>query len=176
MAVDFVIRDALDGERARVLEITLDAYQEYGAVLPSEHWQRYREDIRRTLSDGTQAVQIVAVRNGAVVGAVLFYPAGAVLSVHSDKAVTLRWPELRLLAVPPGSRGQGIGAALVRECIERARRSGARSLALHTTDMMRTAMRMYERLGFARAPELDFKPAADLTVKGYRLDLADKTD
>jgi GNAT superfamily N-acetyltransferase len=176
MAVDFVIRDALDGERARVLEITLDAYQEYGAVLPSEHWQRYREDIRRTLADVTQAVQIVAVRNGAVVGAVLFYPAGAVLSVRSDKAVTLRWPELRLLAVPPGWRGQGIGAALVRECIERARRSGARSLALHTTDMMRTAMRMYERLGFARAPELDFKPAADLTVKGYRLDLAGKTD
>ena len=135
MAVDFVIRDALDGERARVLEITLDAYQEYGAVLPSEHWQRYREDIRRTLADGTQADQIVAVRNGAVVGAVLFYPAGAVLSVRSDKAVTLPWPELRLLAVPPDQRGQGIGAALVRECIERARRSGAKILALHTTDI-----------------------------------------
>ena len=47
----------------------------------------------------------------------LFYPAGAVLAVHSDKAVTLPWPELRLLAVPPDQRGQGIGAALVRECI-----------------------------------------------------------
>jgi hypothetical protein len=34
---------------------------------------------------------------------------------------------------------------------------------------------MYERLGFARAPELDYKPAPDLTVKGYRLDLAGKT-
>lgn len=135
MAVDFVIRDALDGERARVLETTLDAYQEYGAVLPSEHWQRYREDIRRTLSNVTQAEQIVAVRNGAVVGAVLFYPAGAVLAVHSNKSVTLPWPELRLLAVPPGWRGQGIGAGLVRECIERARRSGAKILALHTTDM-----------------------------------------
>ena len=65
----------------------------------------------------------------------LFYPAGAVLAVHSDKAVTLPWPELRLLAVPPDQRGQGIGAALVRECIERARRSGAKILALHTTDM-----------------------------------------
>ena len=106
----------------------------------------------------------------------LFYPADAVLAVRSDKAVTLPWLELRLLAVPPDQRGQGIGAALVRECIERARRSGAKILALHTTDMMRTAMRMYERLGFARAPELDFKPAADLTVKGYQLDLAVKTD
>jgi hypothetical protein len=37
-------------------------------------------------------------------------------------------------------------------------------------------MRKYERLGFARAPELDFKPAANLTVKGYRLDLAAKIE
>ena len=72
------------------------------------------------------------------------------MAVHSDKAVTLPWPELRLLAVPPDQRGQGIGAALVRECIEGARRSGVKILALHTTDMMRTAMRMYERLDFAR--------------------------
>jgi hypothetical protein len=42
-------------------------------------------------------------------GAVLFYSAGAVLAVRSDKAVTLPWPELRLLAVPPDQRGQGIG-------------------------------------------------------------------
>jgi GNAT superfamily N-acetyltransferase len=64
---------------------------------------------------------------------VLFYPADAVLAVRSDKAVTLPWLELRLLAVPPDQRGQGIGATLVRECIERARRSGAKILALHTT-------------------------------------------
>ena len=175
MAADLVIRDALDGERSSIREITLAAYQEYGAVMPAEHWQRYHEDILGTLADVKPAEQIVAVRNGALVGTVLLYPAGAVFAVHSDKAVTLSWPELRLLAVPPALRGQGIGAALVRECIERARRSGARILALHTTDMMRIAMSMYERMGFARAPELDFKPAADLTVKGYRLDLAGKT-
>jgi hypothetical protein len=48
---------------------------------------------------------------------------------------------------------------------------GAPILALHTTDMMRTAMRLYGRLGFVRAPELDVRVAPSLTVKGYRLDL-----
>jgi hypothetical protein len=38
--------------------------------------------------------------------------------------------------------------------------------------MMRAAMRLYERLGFVAAPELDFHPAPGLTVKGYRLSLA----
>jgi hypothetical protein len=35
--------------------------------------------------------------------------------------------------------------------------------------MMRVAMGLYERMGFARAPELDFTPAPGVVVKGYRL-------
>jgi hypothetical protein len=36
---------------------------------------------------------------------------------------------------------------------------------------MQAALRLYERLGFVRAPELDFRPAPGVTVKGYRVDL-----
>jgi predicted N-acetyltransferase YhbS len=174
MAADLLIRDALDAERTSISEVTLAAYQEYAALMPAERWQRYREDIVRTLAEVKPAEQIVAVRHGAIVGAVLLYPAETVFTVRANQSVTLTWPELRLLAVPPGLRDQGIGVALVRECIERARRSGAKALTLHTADMMKVAMAMYERMGFARAPELDFKPAPDLTIKGYRLDLTRK--
>jgi ribosomal protein S18 acetylase RimI-like enzyme len=61
----------------------------------------------------------------------------------------------------------------MRECIRRARRSGAPALTLHTHEMMAVAMRMYERMGFIRAPELDFHPAKDITIKGYRLSLTE---
>jgi hypothetical protein len=44
-------------------------------------------------------------------------------------------------------------------------------LTLHTTDMMRVAMGLYERMGFTRAVELDFTPAPGAVVKGYRLAL-----
>jgi hypothetical protein len=37
--------------------------------------------------------------------------------------------------------------------------------------MMQAAMRLYVRMGFVRAPELDFHPAPGLTIKGYRLNL-----
>ncbi len=57
------------------------------------------------------------------------------------------------------------------ECISRARTSGAAGLALHTADMMEAAMRLYERLGFERAAELDFQLAPGVTIKGYRLRL-----
>jgi ribosomal protein S18 acetylase RimI-like enzyme len=77
---------------------------------------------------------------------------------------------VRLLAVAPEARGQGIGTALMKECIRRARQGGAACLNLHTTDMMQVAIRMYERMGFVRAPELDFHPDPNVTVKAYRLE------
>lgn len=57
------------------------------------------------------------------------------------------------------------------ECARRARLAGSARLGLHTIDMMRAALRLYERLGYVRAPELDFTPVPGFVVKGYRLDL-----
>jgi GNAT superfamily N-acetyltransferase len=78
---------------------------------------------------------------------------------------------VRLLAVAPEARGQGIGTALMKECIRRARGLGAGCLNLHTTDMMQVAMGMYERMGFVRAPDLDFHPDPGIAIKAYRLNL-----
>jgi ribosomal protein S18 acetylase RimI-like enzyme len=52
--------------------------------------------------------------------------------------------------------------------MQRARQSGAEAVTLHTTEMMQVAMQMYERMGFVRAPELDFHPVPEITIKGYR--------
>jgi ribosomal protein S18 acetylase RimI-like enzyme len=60
---------------------------------------------------------------------------------------------------------------LVRECVRRARSGGADAVTLHTTDFMPVAMGMYERMGFGRAAELDFRPSDEVLVKGYRLAL-----
>jgi GNAT superfamily N-acetyltransferase len=86
--------------------------------------------------------------------------------------ITLELPEIRLLAVPPKMRGQGIGAALMKECVRRARQVGVSALSLHTADMMQVAMQMYERMGFVRTPETDFHPAPEVVIKGYLLDLS----
>src|SRR6266850_792009 len=59
----------------------------------------------------------------------------------------------------------------MRECIRRARAGGASVLSLHTTDLMRVAKAMYERMGFVRAPELDFRPAPGVTIEGFRGEL-----
>jgi ribosomal protein S18 acetylase RimI-like enzyme len=65
-----------------------------------------------------------------------------------------------------------VGVALVRECVRRARRAGARELGLHTSASMRAAIHMYERMGFRRAPAFDFQPPGAELVTAYRLDLS----
>jgi GNAT superfamily N-acetyltransferase len=166
------IREARASDRSAIEAVTLSAYEQYGVVMPPALWVRYRENIVTTLAAAPPGTQIVAEEDGRIVAAVLLYPAGARLVSTGGGSMTLTFPEVRLLAVAPSARGQGIGALLMDECVRRARESGAEALTLHTTDMMRAAMQLYERLGFRRMPELDFEPAPGVTVKGFRLDLS----
>jgi len=78
---------------------------------------------------------------------------------------------VRLLAVHPAYRGQGIDRALMEECIRRCRQSKVAVIGLHTTEVMDIARQMYERMGFERFPESDFHPAPGVTVVAYRLQL-----
>jgi predicted N-acetyltransferase YhbS len=167
------IRDARAHDHEAIREVTLSAYQEY-AVFMQVHWENYPRDILATLANVEPAEQIVAEQDDSIVGTVLLYPAGTVLTAPNGASVTLTWPEIRLLAVAPARRGHGIGAALVRECMQRARQSGAAAVTLHTSDMMQVAMSMYERMGFVRALELDFHPAPGITIKGYRYPFDDR--
>ena len=164
------IRDARSTDRGDIEAVTLAAYQQYAALMPA-HWEGYRQNILATLADAPLDAQIVAEEAGRIVGTVLLYPAGSVMARPGGGSITLASPEVRLLAVSPAARGQGVGVTLMHECIRRARLSGAPSLTLHTTEIMEAAMRLYDRLGFRRAPELDFQPAPDVIIKGYRLGL-----
>jgi predicted N-acetyltransferase YhbS len=164
-----LIRDTRPSDRQAIRDVTLAAYQEYAAQMP-RFWDGYRQNIIATLDDIGSAEQLVAEQDGAIVGTVLLYPPRRVQVSRIDSR-EMPWPEIRLLAVAPAGRGRGVGAALMHECVRRARTSGARVLSLHTTDLMQTAQRMYERMGFVRSPELDFHPAPGVTVKGYRLEL-----
>ncbi|MEX2222706.1 MAG: GNAT family N-acetyltransferase [Candidatus Rokuibacteriota bacterium] len=165
------IRDARPADRAAIEAVTLAAYEQYAGVLPPPLWAMYRQSIRATLADVRPAAQIVAEDGGALAGTVLLFPAGAVMGNPGGTRITLEWPEVRLLAVAPSARGQGVGRRLMEECIRRATAARAPMLTLHTADIMSVAMRLYERMGFERAAELDIWPAPGILAKGYKMPL-----
>jgi ribosomal protein S18 acetylase RimI-like enzyme len=161
------LREARPADHDAIVEVTLAAYQEYATQVP--FWAPYRQNILATLANPQPATQLVAEHETTIVGTVLLYPprpAGATVAPGQG-----RWPEVRLLAVSPSARGQGVAHALMQECIRRARASGADALTLHTMSAMRSALRLYTRIGFQPAPDLDFQPTPNFTVKGYRLTL-----
>lgn len=165
-----VIRDAREEERATVRELTLHAYAEYGSVMEPSAWAGLDEAVRRTV-DSDSAERIVAEHEGRIVGSVMLFPAAT--ATYGGSVEAPPWPELRLLAVAPEARGMGVGRLLVDECVRRARAAGATELGLHTSRSMETAIAMYRRMGFVRAPEHDFQPEGAERVEGYRLPLDD---
>jgi hypothetical protein len=59
----------------------------------------------------------------------------------------------------------------MRTCIERAREAGNWRVRLDTRTSMKSAQRLYERLGFVRAPEHDWSPAPGISLVAYVLEL-----
>ncbi|MFE6255985.1 GNAT family N-acetyltransferase [Agromyces sp. NPDC057865] len=87
--------------------------------------------------------------------------------------------ELRLLAVDPGARGRGVGAALAAAAQEEAHGWGASAVVLDTGTLNHAAQRLYERLGYtpfdrSRTPQA----ATDARIDhlDYRLPLRRRHD
>lgn len=168
-AGEVAVRDARPEERAAVRALTLRAYAEYAAVMAPTAWAGLDAAVRAALDGDGGEARIVAERGGALLGSVMLFPPAA--DAYGAAAGRAEWPVLRLLAVAPEARGQGIGQALVEECVRRARGMGAAELGLHSSESLRAAIRMYERMGFRRAPERDFRPGGAELVMGFRLPL-----
>jgi ribosomal protein S18 acetylase RimI-like enzyme len=163
------LRDARDEDLAAVRALTLQAYAEYAKVMEPSAWAGLEQAVRRTVESESDAERIVAEHEGRIVGSVMLFPPST--STYGGSVEAPPWPELRLLAVSPEVRGMGVGRLLVDECVRRAQASGATELGLHTSKSMETAIGMYRRMGFVRAPEHDFQPEGAERVEGYRLRL-----
>ena len=163
-----LIRNARSDELDEVSLLLKDAYQQYENFIRPEAWKSYLEDIMDVRSRLGKSDLIVAEVNHRLAGCVTLYLNGAQSLPevwHRDSSV------LRLLAVHPAYRDQGIGRALMEECIRRCRQAKVAAIGLHTTDAMDIARKMYERMGFVRVPESDFHPVPGVTVMAYRFQL-----
>lgn len=161
-----LVRDARAEDREKIDALTRLAYEEFATSMDAPAWRALEGAMNAVLRDSGAAECIVAQDGPQIVGSVFLFPAGT--ASYGD-GETLPCPEFRLLAVAPSARGRGVARALVGECIRRSRAAGATELGLHTSRSLAAAVALYEKLGFIRAPERDFRPAGAELVQGYRL-------
>ena len=123
--------------------LAVAAYEQYRAHYAD--WPAFAKNLANAAALADQGEFIVAEAEGQIIGAVVYIAPNRPKQTFFDAD----WPIMRMLAVSPAVRGQGVGRLLVRACLDRARRDGARVFALHTTAIMDVALAMYQRMGFA---------------------------
>jgi len=163
-----VIRSWRDGDRDAVLDVLLGAYGQYADTLSPERWTEYKASIVHATDTPTTSERLVAELDGKIVGSVYVYDNSE--TAYGSPQLEIRNPIIRLLGVSKEARGLGVATELIRESAKLAREWGADTLHLHTSDMMDSAVRLYERLGFERAFDKEFHNGTVL-VKSYRLAL-----
>lgn len=160
-----VIRRAEAADLDAIGEITVRAYVEGGFTRPDADYVATLADAR-SRADGAE-LWVAVSDDGAVLGSVSFAPPGSAFNEIPAPGEA----EMRMLAVSPEAQGGGVGEALVRHCISRARAVGLSALGLSTLPSMHAAHRIYGRLGFVRTPERDWSPIPGVDLIAYRLDL-----
>jgi ribosomal protein S18 acetylase RimI-like enzyme len=67
------------------------------------------------------------------------------------------WGHLDRIAVAPSAQGRGVGREALSLAVESMRQAGAKRAALSTQRTNLRSQRLYERSGFHRTPDLDYK-------------------
>ena len=161
-----IVRDARPAELAGIGDLRVMAYQAGGFLADASN---YGETLRTLGHDGTGQILVAVDRETeAILGTVMLQPpphAGHVVR-GPDEA------EVRALAVVPEVRGRGVGRALMRAVVDRARDGGMRRLVLCTQTTMHAAQHLYTEAGFRRMPERDWQPVPGFTLLAYGRELS----
>jgi ribosomal protein S18 acetylase RimI-like enzyme len=164
------IRTVGPGEHQALGDLTVAAYAAIDPAVVDE--DGYAGELRDVRGRAADAEVLVAVDDaGTVLGGVTYVPG------PDSPWAEFSEPDgagIRMLAVAPEAQGRGIGEALSRACVDRARATGRGQIVLHSTDRMTTAHRLYERLGFARDVSLDWEPLPGFWLRGFRLRLPER--
>jgi ribosomal protein S18 acetylase RimI-like enzyme len=174
-ASSLLIRQARSDDYAPLGRLLVAAYAALpGMPSPDEQPEYYAmlADVAGRAAQPSLSVLVGTDETGRLLGSIDYIEDMAHYGSGGTAGTVAEAAGVRLLAVDEAARGQGVGKALTRHCIERARRAGRRRLVLHTTKVMQAAWAMYEGLGFVRFPAIDFRQGR-LDVFGFQLPLAD---
>jgi ribosomal protein S18 acetylase RimI-like enzyme len=140
------IRAAKDDDAAAVAALWTEGYTGTG---PEGRKTPYAEADYFVAATGGRA--FVAEGEGDLAGVIVFRP-----SASEARAVAAPGEaEQSRLVVGAAARGRGTGRALAELCVELGRAEGARAIALWSRAHQVEAHRLYESLGYRRAPERD---------------------
>lgn len=138
-------------------------------VYLGEGWgdEAYEPVLRDVAGRAAEADVLVAVRDGRLLATVTVATRGGRYAEQAAPGEAV----VRMLVTDPAARGQGAAEALMQACLDAATADGCTLVRLSTQPEMAAAHRLYERLGFVRTPERDWRPVPPLLLLTYQREL-----
>lgn len=158
MVEGLTIRSMREDEIEAVRAVLDRANQQFRDLVPEPVFEAYLADVLDIESRLDRSVTLVAQDGDRIVGTVTYF------ADANDERMGPTAPAgtagIRAVAVDPAARGSGLGRRLAQAAVDRARADGAHAVILHTWFVMRAAIRVYELVGFQRAPAYDADTSA----------------
>lgn len=148
------LRKADNKDVEQLRSLALQSWSQFEQQLAPEHWQKLSNTLNdaQTYTDllNTSYGIVCEYTNNDIVGMAFLVPHCNPTDIYPADLCYIRF-----LTVAPAFSGNGIGLQLTEKCIELAKAMDEHTIALHTSEMMHPAQRIYERLGFKIVRELE---------------------
>lgn len=153
--MEYLFRTGSTADLERLQKLGLNSYGEFKDVLSEENWNKLhtslsRESLYRELL--STSTSFVCEKDEEIVGMAFLIPAGNPTDIFEKE-----WSYIRMVGVHTAHAGNGIGKRLTQMCIDHARQTGEKIIALHTSEFMDAARYIYEKIGFKRIKELPLR-------------------
>jgi len=139
-----------DAEQLRKLGLV--SYGQFQTVLSEANWNKLKELLSadKLYSDLLKmSTCFVCECNDELVGMAFLIPSGNPTEIFQSD-----WSYIRMVGVNPTFKGNGVGKRLTQMCIDLAKKTNEKVIALHTSEFMDAARHIYENLGFKQTSEL----------------------
>jgi len=167
----YEIRKAHPDEHAALGQLMIESYSNLNGFITQEEQPEYYKMLRDIglQADKPNTELIIAITpDGQICGGLVYFKDMAQYGSGGTATAEKNASGFRLLAVGSQFQNQGIAKQLTLASIGKARQDGNEKMVIHTTKAMHVAWKMYEKLGFNRATDLDFQQG-DMPVFGFRL-------
>lgn len=149
-------------------QLAINSWGQFKTALTNENWQTLSDSLNddKTYSDllkNSDCIVCLTDKN-KIVGMTFLVSRGNPTEIYDKE-----WSYIRFVSVDPTYSGNGIGRKLTEMCIELAKSNNEKTIALHTSELMKNARHIYETLGFKVLREIDQRLGKRYWL--YKLDL-----
>ncbi|MET4143098.1 GNAT family N-acetyltransferase [Pedobacter sp. UYP1] len=151
MAITF--RSGTNQDKYKLQQLGLKSYGQFKTVLTEENWNKMHNFLiaEDSYTDLLERSKCFVCESGSdLIGMAYLVPNGNPTEIFRKE-----WSYIRMVGADPDFTGNGIGKKLVQLCINHAKETNEKIVALHTSEFMNSARYIYENLGFREEKELE---------------------